>query len=216
VIPEKVAPSYSRPSISSSIIQQVERLRDTGLALITYFYCDFRDTKKQEVTGLLASLIVQLSARSDACYNILSTLYSDFDGGSRRPHDDALLGCLEKMLKTEGQPTIYIILDALDECPNDSGVTTPRDRVVELVKKLVDLNLENVRICATSRPEADIQAALATLTSHTVSLHDEDGQKKDIVDYVKSVVYSDRKMRRWRVEDKEMVISTLSQRAEGM
>jgi hypothetical protein len=216
VIPEKVAPSYSRPSISSSIIQQVERLRDTGLALITYFYCDFRDTKKQEVTGLLASLIVQLSARSDACYNILSTLYSDFDGGSRRPHDDALLGCLETMLKTEGQPTIYIILDALDECPNDSGVTTPRDRVVELVKKLVDLNLENVRICATSRPEADIQAALATLTSHTVSLHDEDGQKKDIVDYVKSVVYSDRKMRRWRVEDKEMVISTLSQRAEGM
>lgn len=165
---------------------------------------------------MLASLVVQLSAKSDTCYNILSALYSDFDGGSRRPDDGALLGCLEKMLKTEGQPTIYIILDALDECPNDSGVNTPRDRVVELVEKLVDLNLANVRICATSRPEADIQAALATLTSHTVSLHDEDGQKKDIVNYVKSVVYSDRKMRRWRVEDKEMVISTLSQRAEGM
>lgn len=216
MIPEKFPPSYSKLSISSSIIKQVERLRDTGLALVTYFYCDFRDPKKQEVTGLLASLIVQLSAKSDACYNILSGLYSDFDGGSRRPDDDALLGCLEKMLKTEGQPTIYIILDALDECPNDSGVKSPRDRVVELVEKLVDLNLANVRICATSRPEADIQAALATLISHTISLHDEDGQKKDMADYVRSVVYSDRKMRRWRVEDKEMVISTLSQRAEGM
>lgn len=107
-------------------------------------------------------------------------------------------------------------IHALDERPNDSGLNTPRDRVVEFVEKLVDLNLANVRICATSRPEVDIQAALATLTSHTVSLHDEDGQNKDIVDYVKSVVYSDRKMRRWRVEDKEMVISTLSQRAEGM
>ena len=184
--------------------------------MITYFYCDFRDSKKQEVTGLLASLVAQLSAKSDPCYDILSALYSEFDGGSRRPDDDALLGCFEKMLKTEGQPTIYIILDALDECPNDSGVKSPRDRVVELVEKLVDLNLPNVRICATSRPEADIQAALTSLTSHTISLHAEDGQKKDIADYVRSIVYSDRKMRRWRVEDKEMVISMLSKRADGM
>jgi hypothetical protein len=216
VIPENFRFSHLKRSISSSIIQQVERLRDTGLALTTYFYCDFRDHKKQEVSGLLASLIAQLSAKSDACYKILSALYSEFDGGSRRPDDDALLVCLEKMLKTEGQPTIYIILDALDECPNDSGVKSSRDRVVELVEHLLDLNLANVRICATSRPEADIQAALATLTSHTISLHDEDGQKKDIADYVRSVVYSDRKMRKWRVEDKEIVIRTLSQRADGM
>ena len=214
--PQRSSSGSFNLSFSSSIIQEVKRLRDTGLALITYFYCDFRDSKKQEVTGLLASLVAQLSAKSDPCYHILSALYSEFDGGSQRPDDDALLGCFEKMLKTEGQPTIYIILDALDECPNDSGVKSPRDRVIELVEKLVDLNLPNVRICATSRPEADIQAALTTLTSHTVSLHDEDGQKKDIADYVRSIVYSDRKMRRWKVEDKEMVISMLSQRADGM
>jgi hypothetical protein len=186
------------------------------LALITYFYCDFRDSKKQEVTGLLASLVAQLSAKSDPCYNILSALYSEFDGGSQRPDDDVLRDCLEKMLKTEGQPTIYIILDGLDECPNDSGLRSPRDRVIELVEKLVGLDLANVRICATSRPEADIQASLTTLTSHALSLHDEDGQKKDIADYVRSIVYSDRKMRRWRVKDKEMVIRTLSRRADGM
>jgi hypothetical protein len=203
-------------SFSSTIIQEVKRLRDTGLALITYFYCDSRDSKKQEVTGLLASLVAQLSAKSDPCYHILSAFYSEFDGGSRRPGDNALLGCFEKMLKAEGQPTIYIILDALDECPNDSSVKSPRDQVLEFVEKLVDLKLSNVRICATSRPEVDIQVTLTTLTPHTVSLHDEDGQRKDIVDYVRSVVYSDRKMRRWRVEDKEMVISMLSQRADGM
>ena len=203
-------------SFSSSIIQEVKRLRDTGLALITDFYCDFRDSRKQEITGLLASLVAQLSAKSDPCYHILSALYSEFDGGSQRPDNDALRSCLEKMLKTEGQPTIYIILDALDECPNGSGVKPPRDRIIGLVEKLVDLNLGNVRICVTSRPEADIQASFATLTSHAVSLHDEDGQKKDITDYVRSIVYSDRKMRRWRDEDKEMVISTLSRRADGM
>jgi hypothetical protein len=183
---------------------------------MAYFYCDFRDPKKQEVTGLLASFVSQLSAKSDACYNILSALYSEYDGGSRRPDDDALLSCLEHMIKTEGLPTVYIIIDGLDECPSDSGVKSHREWVLELVNKLVDLQLPNVRICTTSRPEADIQTALTSLASHTVSLHGEAGQKRDIADYVRFVVNSDRKMRRWREDDKELVVTILSQKADGM
>ena len=213
--PRNGPPSPFKPSFSSSIIQQVKDLRNTGLALVAYFYCDFRDRKKQEVTGLLASLVSQLSAKSDLCYNVLFTLYSEYDGGSQRPDDDTLLCCLEKMLKTEGLPTVYIVVDALDECP-DSGVKSHQERVLDLVNQLVDLQVINLRICATSRPEADIQAALVSSASHTISLHSEVGQNKDIADYVRSVIYSDAKMRRWREEDKEMAISTLSQKADGM
>jgi hypothetical protein len=205
-----------KPSISSSIIQQVKHLRDAGLALVAYFYCDFRDSKKQELTGLLSSLVSQLSAKSNPCHDILSALYSECDGGSQRPDDDTLICSLKKMLKTEGLPTVYIIVDALDECPTDSGVKSHREWVLDLVNQLVDLHLPNVRICATSRPETDIQAALVTSASHAISLHGEVGQNKDIADYVRSIVYSDWKMRRWREEDKEMVISMLSQKADGM
>jgi len=183
---------------------------------MAYFYCDFRDPKKQEVTGLLASLVSQLSAKSDPCYNTLSALYSEYDGGSRRPDDDALLSCLEEMITNEGLPTVYIIIDGLDECPNDSGVKPHREWVLELVNELVDLQLPNIRICATSRPEADIQSAFASSASHIVSLHGESGQKKDIADYVRFVMNSDRKMRRWRENDKETVITVLSQKADGM
>jgi hypothetical protein len=51
-----------------------------------------------------------------------------------------------------------------------------------------------------------------------VSLHDQSGQKKDIEDYVRSVVYSKSEpvMRRWKKEDKDLVIKTLSERADGM
>jgi len=183
---------------------------------MAFFYCDFQDPKKQEVTGLLASLVSQLSAKSDPCYNILSALYSKYDGGSRRPDDDALLSCLEEMIKTEGLPTVYIIIDGLDECPSNFGVKFHREWVLELVNELVDLQLPNVRICATSRPEADIQTALASLTSHAISLHGEAGQKDDIADYVRFVMNSDMKMRRWRESDKELVITILSQMADGM
>jgi len=203
-------------SISSSVIQEVEHLRDTGLALIAYFYCDFRDPKKQEVGDLVASLIAQLSAKSDACYSILSSLYSEYDAGSRRPSDDTLMDYLKMMLKSEGQPIIYIIIDALDESPNSLGVVPARKRILDMVKKLVDLRLTNIRTCATSRPEADIQAALTSLASHTVSLHDEEGQKKDIADFVRSIVYSDCNMQKWRVEEKDMVIDSLSRKADGM
>ena len=181
---------------------------------MAYFYCDPIDSKMQVVRRLLTSLIAQLSAESDACYNILHALFSRYNEGLRQPDDDILLGCLEKMLKTEGQPTMYIIIDALDEYPNDSGVKSPREHVLELVIKLVDLHLANTRICATSCPEADIRAALAPSASHTISLHSEAGQKKDIADYVSS--YSDLVMRRLSKKDTEMFIDNLSQKADGV
>jgi len=183
---------------------------------VTYFYCDFRDPIKQDVSGLLASLVAQLSAKSDACYDILSALYSEYDAGSRRPGDHALMDCLEKKLKLKGQPPIYVIIDALDECPNCTGVVPPRERVLEMVENIVGLNLPNLRICATSRPEADIQVALASIASHNVSLHNKAGQNEDITKYIQSVIDTDRNMRRWREEDKKMVIDTLSKKADGM
>jgi hypothetical protein len=112
---------------------------------------------------------------------------------------------------------IYLIVDALDECPNDSGLPTAREEVLDLINDLVGLRLPNLHICVTSRPEIDIQTALEPLTtSLRVSLHNQNGQKEDIVDYVSSVVYSDKKMRRWREEDRKLVIDTLSERADGM
>jgi hypothetical protein len=57
---------------------------------------------------------------------------------------------------------------------------------------------------------------LEPLASHHILLHEESGQKDDIVDYVRFVVRSDRTMRRWRPEDKELVIDTLIERANGM
>ena len=217
VVPENFHPAHSTTAPnSSSIIEEINGLCDIGLALIAYFYCDFRDPKKQDAGGLLSSLIIQLAAKSDPCCNILSDLYSNCDAGSRQPGNDVLLDCLEKMLNIEGLPAIYIIIDGLDECPGVPGLAPPRKRVLELIEKLVEFHLPNVRICVTSRPEADIQASLAPLVSHKVSLHEEYGQKKDICDYIKYIVNSDRHMRRWKAEDKEMVVDSLSRRGDGM
>jgi hypothetical protein len=184
---------------------------------MAYFYFDFRDVDKQKLHDLLPSLLIQLSARSDPCCDILSQLYLAHDRGVRKPSDRAMVGCLKEMLSLEAQPPIYIILDALDECPVTSTVPpSPREEVLEFVEELVALHIPNLHICVTSRPEHDIRVVLKGLTEHPVSLHDESGQQEDITNYVTSFVCSNRRMRRWRDEEKNLVIKILSEKADGM
>ena len=193
-------------------------MRDAGQASLAYFYFDFRDINKQHWRDLVPSLLIQLSAQSGPRCDILSRLHSDHDSGARQPNDDILTQCMNEMLTLPDQRPIYLIFDALDECPDISGIPTPRKRVLQLVNKLVDLHIPNLHICVTSRPEVDIQDVLGPLTSLRVSLHDESGQRKDIEEYVGSIVCSNSEpvMRRWKKEDKDLVIKTLSERADGM
>ena len=193
-------------------------LREAGLASVAYFYFDFRDTNKQNLRNALPSLLTQLSARSDSSCRILSRVYKAHDDGALKPSTSTMIACLKEMLALPGQGPVYIILDALDECPNTSGIPSARKQVLDLIKDLVGLWLSNLHICVTSRPEIDIRAVLEPLAFHPVSIHDQNGQKKDIEEYIRAVVHADSEtaMRRWREQDKELVIETLTDRADGM
>ena len=186
------------------------------MASVAYYYFDFRDADKQHRQGILSSLLVQLSADSDPCYEILSSLYSAHASGTRRPTDAALTQCLKDMLEYRKRAPTFIIIDALDECPKTSGLQTARKKVFQLLKMLVDLRLPNLRICVTSLPDVDIRAFLEPLTTLRISLHDESGQRKDILDFITKVVHTDPRMGRWPEEDKELVIKTLSDKSDGM
>jgi hypothetical protein len=183
---------------------------------MAYYYFDFRDAEKQHRHGLLASLLTQLSSRSNPRHDILSRLYATHQRGTQKPADSILTQTLKEMLELPGQGPIYLIIDALDECPDTSGLQSAREKVLDLVEELVELELPNVHVCVTSRPEIDIRNVLEPLTALRVSLHEENGQNRDIADYISKVVHTDRKMRRWREQDKQLVIKVLSERADGM
>jgi len=113
---------------------------------------------------------------------------------------------------------IFIILDALDECPNTVETPSAREKVLNFLDDLFGSEHPNLFICITSRPEQDIQSVFNPLTSppRRVSLHEEVGQREDINRYLRSFVQTDRAMRRWKDEDKELVVNTLSEGANGM
>jgi hypothetical protein len=191
------------------------KLRDAGRATLAYFYFDFRDEQKQNIRNVVTSLLIQLSAYSKPCCDLIYRLYSSHGKGTQQPSNGLLIDCLKEMLTITPQQPIFILMDALDECPDD-GTPTPREEVLDLLKVLVSLQLPNLHICVTSRPEIDIQTILKPLAVNAISLHEETRQKIVIANYVRSVVSSDERMTKWRDDDKKLVVEQLSERADGM
>ncbi len=193
-------------------------MRKSGLASLAFYYFESSDVKKQHCRGLLSSLLFQLCGQSDPYCDTLSRLYSMYKPYSL-PDESLLTRCLKDMLRSSGQPPVYLILDGLDalhECRNPPDTPSPRENVLILLEELVDLRLPNLCICVTSSLEVNIKTVLDRLDFRSISLPDEEGQKQDIRDYVTSVVHSNPQAQRWRAEDKELVIDVLSQTANGM
>jgi hypothetical protein len=160
-------------SFSSSIIQDIEAIRKAG-----------------EVDGLLLFLFLGHHQTMQAWLThipshpkIISDIFSDYGKGH------VITFWQKEMLATPDRRPIYLIIDGLDESPNASGLPSPREGVLKLLKDLVGLSLTNLHICITSRSEVDIRHAIESLASHQISLHDQSGQKKDIAEYIRSVVY---------------------------
>jgi hypothetical protein len=202
--------------VSSTIVENIRAMQKAGLASLAFFYCDFREDRKMESRGLLSSFLGQLCGQSDSYFNILSKFYLEHEKGLRPPSDDALARCLKDLLKLPGLAPIYLIVDALDECPKPSVVRSPRAEVLSLMEDLVKTQIQNLRMCVTSRPEPDIKDVLNPLIFRSVSLHYERGQNSDIEDYIKSVINTRPKKGSWKEEHKKLAIDVLIKKVNGM
>jgi len=183
---------------------------------LAFFYCDFQDVKKKNLHGMLLSILLQLCNHSASYSTILSEFYSAHGDGSQEPSDDELIECLKDILRHPGQAPAYVIIDGLDKCPDTFGMPSPCEKVLIFLKRLINLHLQTLHVCITSQPEVDIQATINLLPFRTVSLHKERGQRQDIVNYIRSIVYTDGNMKKWRPGDKELVIDVLMNKANGM
>lgn len=84
------------------------------------------------------------------------------------------------------------------------------------MKAFIELQLPYVRFCITSPPEIDIREVLDSLAIYNIALHDQAGQNQDIIDYINHFLFSDPTVRRWREDDKQLIIETLARKAGGM
>ena len=188
-------------------------MKRRGVASLAFFYHDFNEDDKRNLRGLLSSMLVQLCHQSELYCEILFKFYSDHAGGLQLPSDDELIACLKDVLGLPEQAPIFLIVDALDECSDMSDIPSPREKILHFLEELIELQVPNLRLCVTSRPEADIKRVLHPMTSYSVSLHGERGQMQDINTYIRSVIHD---MRGWKSEHKQLAVDVLTKRADGM
>ena len=136
---------------SSVIIEEIKHIRKSRSALVAYYYFDFKDATKRDVRGLLTSLVLQLADYSDPCWYLLSELHKTCRDGSEQPSEAALVQCLNSMLDFPGQIPTYIIIDALDECPNNIATPSPCEKALNFVENLVRSNHSNLFICTSAK-----------------------------------------------------------------
>jgi hypothetical protein len=191
-------------------------MQKSGLASLAIFYYDFKEDQKDGVRRLLSSVLVQLCYQSGAFCNVLSKLYAEHKDGLEGPSDDKLVRCLRGLLDIPRQAPIFLIVDALDECPDTPALSSPREKVLTILEDLINLRLPNLRICITSRPEPDIKAILEPLAFRSISLHEEIGHKEDMKSYIEWIVNTNSNMRKWNLEYKQLVMDFLTGRVDGM
>ncbi|KAH8987960.1 hypothetical protein EDB86DRAFT_2069174 [Lactarius hatsudake] len=202
--------------LTSAVIESLREQYEDGSATIAYFYFEFGDLPKRRVRNLLSLLLIQLAAHSDTRRKVLQDLYSKHGDGSREPTEEALLESLKDMLKlTTGGPT-FLVIDALNEALPS---VPPQADAIKVIEELVSLELPDLRIFATSRsisdPEIEGEQPLESLASHTVCLHENKDHLEDIRSYIDWCIKDNKRMKRWRREDKDDTIKTLSKKGAG-
>ncbi|KAL4890468.1 hypothetical protein BDV59DRAFT_94919 [Aspergillus ambiguus] len=187
--------------LCSTIIKDVMELCEGSPAKrFAYWYFQFNDHKTHRVVDMVRSMIRQLCPRP--LPEELRKLSDDHSHRGSQPDHEQLCGILDSILHTLSGEA-FIVLDALDECP-DSPEYRERSSLLSLLQILVDRHGEKLHVLATSRPEPDIKACL---TRYMV-LDLERVLAKDVETFVLSKI-NDGELKHFDDELREMVMNRL-------
>ena len=181
-----------------------------GDGCIAYFYFDFKDTTKQDVIGLLSSLIIQTLQRLTPIPTLLLNLFHKHS--ARDPDAPSVPSCPELLdvLLTllDLHRKVFIVIDALDESRERSSLLGTLTTFLTRIKA-------HCRVFCTSRWDVDIQNVMSMLaiSSLKIQAHQVDG---DVSLFLQSTLANDERLGRHREGIKALILEKLSEGAQGM
>src|ERR1700728_5334289 len=170
-----------------------------------YYFFDGRDGQKelQTVASLIRSLIRQFSPPYGGLPATLTKLFHSCHDGGSQPTVKSLQATL--ILILEAFDDVYIVLDALDECPERKGL-------LKLITEMICLRKDKLHLLVTSRPEEDIAMHLRLLNPDHVCMEPE-FVTGDIARYIDRILDVEDQ---WSNDTNATIKSTLLERAGGM
>jgi ankyrin repeat domain-containing protein 50 len=140
-------------------------------------------------------------------------VYTRCNNGKQAAAIRDLMVVFSAFAATEQLDDIYIVVDALDECPTSKG---ERKELLELIRDIIALSPSKIHLLVTSRPEFDIKEMLSS--SPTVSpLSIQNTEiKADIKKYIAHQLATDLKLKGWSSDVKLLIEDHLTKKANGM
>lgn len=182
---------------------------------IAYFYFDFNDVEKQNATNCISSLIAQLCSETVDPPEMLKDLYKRCNEGKQKADLHDLLAVLRLFAVADELQDLFIVLDALDECPKDDEKES-RNELLDFITEVKSWSSSKIHLLVTSRPEPDITEKLAPLlTAPAISIEGSE-VKGDIKKHIKSQLATHPKLKAWSADIKAHIERTLAEKANGM
>ncbi|KAI9855289.1 MAG: hypothetical protein M1824_006216 [Vezdaea acicularis] len=145
-------PGTGKTMLSSFLVDKLEeRLQRTPKTILVYFFCDNKDANRNRDTAILRGLMLQILRQLPSLFKHIQEDY-ELQPLAMFENFDTLWRIFLNMLKDSGRSTIYILLDALDECEPQS-----RSNLVRAMSKLSTLSRikGQFKLLITSRPSPE-------------------------------------------------------------
>jgi len=188
----------------------------TSKRAFAYFYCRRTEAERRKPENILRSFLKQLALSNGKNLATLHTKYMEKKRQGFLSNSLSLTECQELLIKMISQYSkTILILDALDECEEDS-----RYNFMAVFSRLVEQNLP-VRIIISSRPDDDISAEFGDGTNFKLSATD---NSHDIMTFVHGKIedYRNSKKSKRRInsvisdELEQQIIDVFQEKSDGM
>jgi hypothetical protein len=176
---------------------------------ITYYYCDFSDSKSLEARIILGTIIRQLLEGVTISSDLEQQMDHLYRSDTRTVADVELAALLFAVVKHFSK--IYLFIDGLDECRKEEQIA-----VLSIVNQLARSTRPAVKTLITSREEAIISTSLKEVPRLRISA---DKNSADIAFFVEETVKSNIKSGALTIQDPSIesdIVSALRNGAKGM
>jgi Cdc6-like AAA superfamily ATPase len=158
-------PGAGKTMVAAIAVNQLLVSAQNGTYGVAYVYCNHKSQADQDIVSILAAILKQLVQSRPSMLGPVERLHQKHAGRGTKPSLDDIYSALRDVLAQ--YPYVHIVVDALDECQNE----TRR----QLCTKILGLQKgADVRLMVTSRFVPDVEDAFRSALRLEVKASDED------------------------------------------
>ena len=194
--------------LASTVVAELQSdFQEKPDSAICYFFFDFQDIRKQHVSSLLRSLLVQLVGQSEDVIWSIRRMYKACSSGLEEPTTEQLVEAIWDAVNYFSG--VFLVVDGLDEC-----LATEQESLCDILEKMTR-ELESMHLMAFSQPTGHIRDKL-TKAAHTQLPIEDVTVVQDIEAYVRERLQGSDIMESWSKERLTDIGKRLSESSNGM